>query len=77
LVGVYENLRQKVSDPISQYKCKNCKSKKLKIIDDEEGEEGIIKTLLLQCEECGDITEVIFEVNNNENIKYVNGIEKQ
>ncbi len=64
LVGVYENIKQKVFDPISQYKCKNCKSKKLKIIDDESGKDGIVKTLLLQCEECEDITEVIFGNKN-------------
>jgi len=77
LVGVYENIRQKVFDPISQYKCKNCTSKKLKIIEDKTGEDGIITTLLLQCEACGDITEVIFEENNSGNVKYVKGIEKK
>ncbi|MFC9539074.1 hypothetical protein ACFTQ7_04240 [Lysinibacillus sp. NPDC056959] len=60
LVGAYENIRQKVFDPISQYKCKTCTSKKLEIVDDEAGEDGIVKKLFLQCEECSDITEIIF-----------------
>ena len=64
LVGVYENIRQKVFDPISQYKCKVCKSKKLKIVDDEINEDGIVKKWFLQCEECGEFTEVLFEENN-------------
>jgi len=61
LVGVYENVRQKVFDPISQYKCRVCKSKKLKIVNDETNEEGIVKKWFLQCEECDEITEVVFE----------------
>lgn len=60
LVGAYENIRQKVFDPISQYKCKTCTSKKLEIVDDEAGEDGIVKKLFLQCEECSDITEINF-----------------
>lgn len=60
LVGAYENIRQKVFDPISQYKCKTCTSKKLEIVDDEAGEDGIVKKLFLQCEECSDTTEIIF-----------------
>lgn len=60
LVGVYENIRQKAFDPISQYKCKNCKSKKLMIIDDEINEEGMVEKMFLECEECGEITEIIF-----------------
>lgn len=61
LVGIYENIRQKVFDPLSEYKCRVCKSKKLKIVNDELGEEGIIKKLFLQCEECAGITEVVFD----------------
>lgn len=61
LVGVYENIFQKVSDPISQYQCKTCKSKKLQIIDDESDQNGIVQKLFLKCEECGEITEISFE----------------
>ncbi|MDD4753429.1 MAG: hypothetical protein PHT78_09325 [Desulfitobacteriaceae bacterium] len=61
LVGVYENIRQKVSDPISQYKCRICMSKKLKIVNDETNEDGMVIKLFLQCEECEEITEVVFE----------------
>lgn len=61
LVGVYENIRQKVFDPISQYKCRICMSKKLKIVNDETNEDGMVKNLFLQCEECKEITEVVFE----------------
>jgi hypothetical protein len=64
LVGVYENIRQKVFDPISQYKCRVCKSKKLKIVDDETNKDGIVKKWFLQCEECNEITEVVFEEKN-------------
>lgn len=76
LVGVYENIRQKVFDPISQYKCNNCKSKKLEIIDDESNEDGIVNILFLQCNECGETTEVIFERDNLCKVSYVRGIEK-
>lgn len=77
LVGVYENIKQKVFDPISQYKCNNCKSKKLVIVDDELDEDGMVKTLYLQCEECENITEVVFGEYNPDEVKYVKGIEKQ
>lgn len=77
LVGVYENIRQKVFDPISQYKCKSCTSKKLEIIDDETGEDGIVQKLFLQCEECGDIAEIIIEADDNSRIRYVKEVEKQ
>ncbi|WP_127462013.1 hypothetical protein [Paenibacillus elgii] len=70
LVGVYENIRQKAFNPISQYKCKNCTSKKLEIIDDETNEEGIITTLFLHCEECGDVTKIILE-GKDRNIRYI------
>ncbi|MBC2458254.1 hypothetical protein [Clostridium beijerinckii] len=63
LVGVYENIRQKVFDPISQYKCKSCKSKKLKPIDDVATDDGIVVKWFLQCDECGEITEVNVEKN--------------
>ena len=77
LVGVYENIRQKVFDPISQYKCKVCKSKKLKIVDDETSVEGTVEKLVLQCEECGELTEVIFEENNSGEVRYIKGIEQK
>jgi uncharacterized Zn finger protein len=61
LVGVYENIRQKVFDPLLQYECSACKSKKLQIVNDEVSKEGIVHKLYLECEECGEITEVVFE----------------
>ena len=76
LVGVYENIQQKVFDPISQYKCKVCKSKKLKIVNDETNENGIVKKWFLQCEECEEITEVVFEENNTGKAQYIKGIEQ-
>lgn len=76
LVGVYENIRQKVYDPISQYKCKVCKSKRLKPVDDEATDDGIVTKWFLQCEECGNITEVRFEENNSDEVRYIKGIEK-
>lgn len=73
LVSVYENIRQKVYDPLSQYYCTNCKSKKLSIIDDESDETGLVLKLILQCEECGEITEVVFEREEVNSNKYVKG----
>ncbi|MGE6666704.1 hypothetical protein [Paenibacillus xylanexedens] len=61
LVGVYENVRQKATDLLAQYKCKNCTSKKLEINDHEATEKGIVTKLFLECEECGEVTEIIFE----------------
>ena len=71
LVGVYENIMQKVFDPISQYVCTVCKSKKLAIDSDDSDDDGIVRKLYLKCEECNTITEVVFE-DNNEN-QYVKG----
>ncbi len=77
LVGVYENIRQKVFDPISQYKCRSCKSKRLKIVNDETTEDGIAKKLFLQCEECEEITEIVFEENDTSKSQYIKGIEQE
>ena len=73
MVSVYENIRQKVFDPLSQYICKTCKSKNISIVDDESDENGIVSKLYLSCEECGGITEVIFERTNDEKPQYVRG----
>lgn len=73
LVSVYENIRQKVFDTLSQYICKTCKSKNISIVDDESDENGIVSKLYLSCEECGGITEVIFERTNDEKPQYVRG----
>lgn len=73
LVGIYENIMQKVFDPISQYKCSACKSKKLTIADDEHNEDGLVRKLYLKCEECESITEVIFENDNSDKSLYVKG----
>jgi len=72
LVGIYENIRQKVFDPISQCKCRVCKSKKLKIVNDELKEDGSVKKLFLECEECGETTEVVFEDDGTQMIQNSN-----
>ena len=46
-------------NPISQFECKICKSKKLKIVKDQLNDEGIERILHLECEECGEISEII------------------
>lgn len=66
LVGLCENIRQKASDLMSLHKCKSCKSKKLKIIDGESNEEGIVNRIFFECEECGEIMEIIFEKSTEE-----------
>ena len=76
LVSAYENIRQKVFDPLSQYHCNNCLSKKLEIIDDESNEEGIVKTLYLKCEECDEITAIEFKHIENESQHYTRGVQK-
>lgn len=72
LVGVYENIMQKVFDPLSQYECSSCKSKKLTIDSDDSNEDGIVQKLYLKCEECGTTTEIVFEVSEDGN-SYVKG----
>lgn len=73
LVSVYENIRQKVFDPLSQYVCKTCKSKKLSIVDDECNKDGVVSKLYLCCEECREITEVDFETSNDDKPQYIKG----
>ena len=68
LVGVYENIMQKVFDPVSQYICSSCKSKKLTIDSDDSDENGMVETLYLKCEECCNITKVVFENSDNDNL---------
>lgn len=72
IVSIYENVMQKVFDPISQYICKNCKSKKLEISGDDHNDDGIVNKLFMKCKECGEITEVIFTTCNDNN-EYVKG----
>lgn len=55
-----ENVRQKSLDPISQFQCPNCKSKKFNVTDSEHDENGVISKLFLQCEECGEVTQIDF-----------------
>jgi len=60
LVSVFENIRQKMLDPTYQLECKNCKSKKLKIVGEQLNDEGIVSILHLECEQCGETLEIIF-----------------
>ena len=73
LVGVYENILQKVFDPLSQYYCSTCKSKKVSIEDDISDENGIVQKLYLHCEECGSRTEVVFEKRSDDILDYITG----
>lgn len=66
LVGVYENIMQKVYDPVSQYMCLSCHSKRLMIDSDDSDENGLVEVLYLKCEECSDITKVVFESNDDD-----------
>lgn len=52
LVGAYENVLQKVHDPISQQNCPDCKSKRLTVESVDTDENGKIKAIHLICEEC-------------------------
>ena len=52
LVGTYENILQKVHDPISQQSCPICKSKRLTVKNVHTHENGKIKALELACDEC-------------------------
>lgn len=61
VVSVYENINQKSRDPIAKYLCTNCKSKKLKIINDRRNKDGTVEKFILKCEECGDIMEIELE----------------
>ena len=60
LVSLYENVRQKSMDPMAQFQCPNCKSKKFNVANHECDEDGVILKLFLQCEECGEITPINF-----------------
>lgn len=71
LVSIYENIQHKIFDPISQFICKNCKSKKVTIIGDEHGEDSIVTKLYIKCEECDEITEVTFKDNEGSRTKYI------
>ena len=73
LVGVYENILQKVFGPLSQYHCSICQSKKLSIVGDDSDEDGIVQKLYLHCEECGGTTEVVFEKNDENDPSYITG----
>lgn len=52
LVCFYENVLQKIHDPISQQSCPVCKSKKLNVENIDTDENGRIKAIHLICEEC-------------------------
>ena len=43
LVGAYENILQKVFDPLAQYYCSVCKSKKLSIDGDDTDADGMVE----------------------------------
>ena len=55
LVGVYENVLQKVHDPISQQSCPVCKSKKLTVKNIDADPNDKIKAIHLLCDECENI----------------------
>ena len=55
LVGVYENVLQKVHDPISQQSCPVCKSKKLTVKNIDADQNDKIKAIHLLCDECENI----------------------
>ena len=73
LVGTYENILQKIFDPLAQYHCSVCKSKKLSIDGDDSDDDGMVEKLYLHCEECGAITEVVFEKNSSDSPSYITG----
>lgn len=73
LVSLYENILQKVFDPLSQYHCSVCRSKKLSITGDDSDEKGIFQKLYLYCEECGSTTEIVFDRNNENGLTYITG----
>lgn len=73
LVGTYENILQKVFDPLAQCHCSVCKSKKVSIKGYDSDEDGMVEKLYLHCEECGAITEVVFERNSSDSPSYITG----
>lgn len=58
LISIFENINQKVRDPISKYSCNKCKSNKLQIVGTEHEEDGIVSKLKLECQECESFLEV-------------------
>lgn len=60
LVSLYENVRQKSLDPMAQFQCPNCKSKKFSVMEQECDETDAIEKLILKCEECGITTSIDF-----------------
>jgi hypothetical protein len=70
LVTMYENMRMKQFDPFCQHMCNNCKSRKLKIIEDVTDEEGIVKELFLQCEVCGEIKVCVYSEDESGHVVY-------
>lgn len=73
LVGIYENIHQKVSDILSQYICKRCKSKQLIIVNDECNADGVVTKLYIRCKECGEVTEDVFDIENSDSSEYIQG----
>ena len=55
LVSVYENVLQKVHDPISQQSCPICKSKKLTVKNIDTDQNNKIKAIHLLCDECENV----------------------
>lgn len=53
--------------------CTNCESKKLLIINDESNEDSVVTKLYLHCKECGEITEVAFDLENSNPSEYIQG----
>ena len=59
IISVFENIKQKVHDPISKYSCNKCKSKKLQVVGDEHDEDGIVSKFKLKCQKCENFLEVV------------------
>ncbi len=73
LVCTYECVMEKVYNPLSQYVCNVCSSKKLSIIDDETDDDGYVKKLILKCEECDETTNIVFPTRDEGDHSYIKG----
>ena len=49
------------------------RKRKLSIDGDDSDDDGMVEKLYLHCEECGAITEVVFEKNSSDSPSYITG----